>query len=177
MNRRIAHRTRPGFTLREVSLAMAIGSSVMMAAVGTLHHAFDWASTARARRADDQTFFRLTRWLRRDVHRATDVSLQRQAENGRATLAVETLAGTSIRYDLDGQAVTRLQPNREGEPGREVFRFKQPRQISLSRTAADEQIQLSVKAAPPAGVVEAPLWRQLRVTPGLRLRHQRGEIQ
>ncbi|QDV47000.1 hypothetical protein Enr13x_69090 [Stieleria neptunia] len=165
---------RRGFTLRELTVAIAIGSSVMMVAVGLVHHAFDWSTLARHRRLDDQTFFHLSRQLRDDLHLANQADLDSGDTSGQSLrLAVN---GNEVIYTITGVTVTRTERGEDAVVRNEVYRFKRPRTLKLTRLEADNQLQLDVKSITPFAESEVPLWRSLRMSIGLRLRHQNGDI-
>lgn len=166
---------RSGFTLRELSIAMAIGSAVMGVAVGLVHHAFDWSTTARNRRMDDQAFFNLSRQLRSDVHVAREAEFAPNPTSG-DTLELMLADGNSIVYTVAENAVTRVETRDDTTLHRESYRFKHPRSVSLNRSESDNQVQLNVKSVTPFAQSEVPLWRSLRISVGLRLRHQNGDI-
>ncbi|MCS7468852.1 prepilin-type N-terminal cleavage/methylation domain-containing protein [Stieleria sp. ICT_E10.1] len=165
---------RRGFTLRELSIAIAIGSSVMMVAVGLVHHAFDWSTLARHRRSDDQTFFQLSRQLRDDLHVAHQADLDSGDTSGQSLRL--SVNGNDLVYTLTDMTVTRTERHGDAVVRNEVYRFKRPRTLVLTRLEADNQIQLNVKTITPFAESETPLWRSLRISIGLRLRHQNGDI-
>ncbi|QDV88098.1 PulJ/GspJ family protein [Planctomycetes bacterium TBK1r] len=165
---------RRGFTLRELSIAIAIGSSVMMVAVGLVHQAFDWSTLARHRRLDDQTFFQLSRQLRNDLHIANQAELDSGDTAGQSLrLSVNE---NEVVYTLTDVTVTRTERSGDDVVRNEVYRFKRPRTLVLTRSETDNQIQLDVKTITPFAESETPLWRSLRMSIGLRLRHQNGDI-
>jgi len=59
---------RRGFTLTELLVVMAAGSSVMLTGVAMLHQSLRLTSATRQRAAEHQTLFRLADQFRRDVH-------------------------------------------------------------------------------------------------------------
>ena len=118
---------RRGFTLRELSVAMTLGSTVMVIAASMLTSAFDWASTAKARRQDDQTYFRLQGDLRSDIHLATD------AATAESSLQLSHVNDTTIVYQIADRSISR-QESRGGEViRREQYRWKADRAPSFPR--------------------------------------------
>jgi prepilin-type N-terminal cleavage/methylation domain-containing protein len=167
---------RPGFTLRELTIALAVGGTVMMTAAGLLHHAFDWAKIARHRRADDQTFFHLSRQLRSDIHTASGASFGDETEASDSLLKLTVEDEHVVIYRIRDGLVTR-QENRDGERLRhESYRWKHPRTLSFGRSESDDQIKLEIKSLTPFSESDVPLWRSFRASLGLRLRHQNGDI-
>ena len=152
---------------------MAIGSTVMMTAVSLWHEAFDWSTAARKRRIDDQTFFRLSSDLRRDLHLASDASLG--SDVGDNVLDCE-LVSKSIRYQFEDQSVTRTELVDDAIVAREVYRWQNPKRTSSLQWTEQGQLQYGLRAVTPHAPDQVPLWRRIRISPGLRLGHQRGEI-
>ncbi|WP_182869000.1 pilus assembly FimT family protein [Rhodopirellula sp. JC639] len=173
---RHGRQTRRGFTLRELSIAIALGGTVMTVAISLVHHAFDWSSVARHRRMDDQTFFHLSRQLRSDLHVAREADLQTSDTSGQ-TLQLSIVGGNDVVYAIADQSVTRTETKQDAVVRNESYRFKRPRTVSLKRSESENEIQLDVKSATPFDASEVPLWRSLRTSIGLRLRHQNGDIE
>lgn len=165
---------RRGFTLRELMLAITIGGAVMTTAVGLVHHAFDWSTMARHRRMDDQCFFSLSRQLRDDLHLTDKADLVSSDTSGQ-TLKL-TIDGGDVVYRVSDSTVTRTQTRDDVVVRNELYRFKRPRIVTLVQSESDQQIRLDVKSVTPSADADVPLWRSLRVTVGLRLRHQNGDI-
>ena len=164
---------RSGYTLREVTVAMAIGSTVMMTAVSLLHEAFDWSTAARKRRMDDQTFYRLSSDLRGDLHSASEASLGSGADDKALDC---DLVSKSVRYQFDDQSVTRTEIAGGAIVAREVYRWQNPKRTSSLQWTEQGQLQFGLRAVTPHAPEQVPLWRRIRISPGLRLKHQRGEI-
>lgn len=171
--------SRSGFTLRELTIAMAVGSTVMMAAVGIVHSAFDWSQTARHRRHDDQVFFNLARTLRHDITMAT------QSTVADDRLELQTDQGLKIVYQINDRSIDRTATVAESSDkkpviGRERYRWKRARWVNFNAIDGDEageQIRMDIKTVTPFGPNDTPLWRSTRASMGLRLRHQTGDIQ
>ncbi|QEG02488.1 hypothetical protein Mal15_66090 [Stieleria maiorica] len=168
-------RSRHGFTLRELSIAIALGGAVMTVAISLVHHAFDWSTLARHRRMDDQTFFHLSRQLRSDLHVTRQADLQTSDTSGQ-TLRLSVVGDSDVVYTIAGQTVTRSETHQDAAIRNETYRFKRPRTLSLKRLESDNAIRLDVKSITPFDASEVPLWRSLRTSIGLRLRHQNGDI-
>lgn len=168
---------RSGFTLRELTIALAIGGTVMMTAVSMLHQAFDWSTIARHRRMDDQTFFSLSRQLRTDVHVAREATVGNQSETTGNSLKLTTDVGNVVVYTIGEGFITRRETHDDEDIRHERYRWKRPRTVSLDRSESDDQIQLNIKSVTPFAGSEVPLWRSFRVSIGLRLRHQDGDIE
>ncbi|MCO8124228.1 hypothetical protein NHH03_20970 [Stieleria sp. TO1_6] len=163
---------RPGFTLRELTIAMAAGSTIMMTTVGMVHHAFDWSTTARHRRMDDQTFFNLSRQLRGDIHLAD------QAVCDSDSLELTTADEHLVVYQINGQSISRVETAADDTPvRRENYHWKLPRQLTLQHVESQQQIKLDAKSITPFAESEVPIWRSMKVSIGLRLRHQTGDIE
>ncbi|MCA9139630.1 MAG: prepilin-type N-terminal cleavage/methylation domain-containing protein [Planctomycetales bacterium] len=176
----VARSNRRGFTLRELTIAIAIGGSVMGVAVGLVHHAFDWSKTARHRRMDDQTFFNLSRQLRSDVHLARTATItSRETSNEAIDHALDLVIGNGndVVYTVAENSVIRIETRNDVPIRRESYQFKHPRSISLDQAESANQIQLNIKSVTPFQESEVPLWRSLRISIGLRLRHQNGDIE
>jgi prepilin-type N-terminal cleavage/methylation domain-containing protein len=175
---------RRGFTLRELTVAIAIGSTVMMTAVGLLNHSFRWSTLAQHRRTDDQTFFLLSRQLRADLHMARQAAvsnaLQSDSENTAETtgglLTLTTDAGNVVTYTINERSVTRVETRQDQTVGQDRYRWKRQRTLRFDRLETEDQIQLNAKSVTPHAESEVPLWRSLRISVGLRLRHQSGDI-
>ena len=183
---------RSGFTLRELSIAIAVGSTVMMTAVGMLNHSFRWSTLAQHRRTDDQTFFNLSRQLRADLHIAREAAVRNPVRNAVKTeveselknaaeptgglLTLTTDSGNVVTYTINERSVTRLETRQDETVGQDNYRWKRPRTLRFDRLETDDQIQLNAKSVTPHAESEVPLWRSLRVSVGLRLRHQQGDI-
>ncbi|WP_161604401.1 prepilin-type N-terminal cleavage/methylation domain-containing protein [Roseiconus nitratireducens] len=163
-------RRRRGFTLRELSVAMTVGSAVMMVAVGSLHRAFDWASIARDRRHDDQTVFRLTQQFREDVHRASDAELTDQ------TLKLTLPSDTSVVYEAGPEGLVREQTRQDQRVRQEAYRWKQTRRVTLRKLENENQLEMSIHSVLSLKDQPAPLWRFVRASIGLRQQHERGDI-
>ncbi len=67
---------RRGFTLTELLVVMAAGSSVMLTGVAMLHQSLRLTSATRQRAAEHQTLFRLADQFRRDVHFAEELVVE-----------------------------------------------------------------------------------------------------
>lgn len=165
----MSKRKPSGFTLREVMLAMVLGSTVFITATGLVQHAFDWSATARDRRQDDQTFFRLREDLTADLHLATDVQV------GEDHLKI-TVNGSEVIYQIESRSIKRSETDRDGAIKREAYRWKINRQAAIRELASDGQIELDLSTVTP-DVERTPTWRVARVSVGLRLRHERGDIE
>ena len=174
-NERRQKSSRRGFTLRELTLAVAIGSIVMMTAVGLVHHSFDWSTLARHRRMDDQSFFRLSTDLRGDLHLAKTAMLEQRESDG-DTLQLDLAGGHAVTYQIDDQLITRTESLGEDTIRRESYRFKQAKTFLFRLLESDNQIGLDVKNVTPFAESEVPQWRSFRASIGLRLRYQNGEI-
>lgn len=157
-------------------VAMTVGGTVMMTAISMVHHSFDWSNIARHRRMDDQTFFNLSRQLRSDIHLSSDASVSIKDDSTGNALNLTTDTGDSVTYTIEGQTVTRLETHEQATVRRERYRWKRPRRLTFTRVDADNQIQLDAKSITPFPESEVPLWRSIRVSIGLRLRHQNGDI-
>ena len=179
---------RCGFTLRELSIAIAIGSTVMMTAIGLLSHSFRWSTLAQHRRTDDQTIFNLSRQLRHDLHVAREAVVSAAAagaeendsitagETAGSVLTLTTDEGNVVTYTIHEQFVTRLATHQDKTVGRDRYRWKRPRTLRFDQFDSDDQIRLNAKSVTPHSESEVPLWRSLRISVGLRLRHQLGDI-
>lgn len=161
---------RPGYTLRELTLAMTLGSTVFFAATGMLTHAFQWSDIGRARRQDDQTFFRLHRDLAYDVHGASKVT----SEQDRLTVAMTD--GVEIVYQIEADWIKRSERQAGEVTHRESYRWKRPYSVSLRRLESGDQIELEISKVLP-GSESTPIWRVVRASVGLRLKHESGEIE
>jgi type II secretory pathway component PulJ len=175
MNRKYApprqHRGRSGFTLRELSIAMTIGTTVLGSSIGMLHHAFDWTRIAQHRRQDDQTYFAFARQLRTDLHAARDVSVSEDA------LEVTLAAENDVRYRIADNTIERVETRGDDQSRSETYRWKRPRAFRFQSIDGDGQIECVGKSITPHPQDQVPVWRQLRVTVGLRNRYQQGDVQ
>lgn len=173
-------RQRGGFTLRELMIAITVGSTVMMTAVGLIHHAFDWSTQAKHRRQDDQTFFNLSRQLRQDLHQAGDARVH-QPNSTEASLELSIVDHDTntyaVTYTIDDQQINRIETRDDNTVRREDYRFKHRREITFTKLDSDNQVQLNIKAISPFASTEAPVWRTMRASIGLRVRHQNGDIE
>jgi len=170
-----------GFTLRELSIAMAIGSVVMMTAVNLIHDVFDWTTLARHRRMDDQTFFRFSSDFRKDVHLADRIRANGEepsAGDDSTPAGVTIVLGdeTVVDYSMVENAVVREESDEGTVVRRERYRFKIPREVSIHPLDDDKQWQLDIRTVLAANRA-APPWRLIRVSAGLRLRHERAEVE
>ena len=181
----IGHGTRRGFTLRELSIAMSVGSIVMMTAVGILHHAFDWSTTAMKRREDDQTCFRFAQQLRADLTDAIDATIpdagdsdgqeDEQSPSGK-TLQIQKQGNVVVSYQVNDQNVTRVASRDQQTLSQERYRWRIARTL-VFKTVPSNQIGVDIKTDSIHSESEIPLWRRLRITIGLRLQHVRGELE
>ena len=172
---RVARCKRRGFTLRELSIAMSVGSIVMMTAVGMLHHAFDWSTTAMKRRQDDQTCFRLAQQLRTDLVDAEAATVSDKDDQGGQTLQIQMHDSVVVSYRISDQNVTRVSSRNQQTLSQERFRWRIDRSVVFTSGSGD-QIGVEIRTnsfEPPS---EIPLWRRMRVTIGLRRKHIRGEL-
>lgn len=168
---------RPGFTLRELSISMALGSVVMMTAVGMVHKSFDWSRTVAYRRSDDQTFFRLSRQLRDDIVVAGEVRLSGpDSENGEQLTLVRP-DNTAVVYSIVDQSITRTESVDDDTTRHESFRWKHPRKMTLTHRGTDNRVRLEIRSDLPQIQEQIPLWRVVGATAGLRLRYQAGDIE
>ena len=163
-------RKTSGFTLREVMLAMVLGSTVFICATGLVQHAFNWSATGRDRRQDDQTFFRLREDLTADLHLATEVQV------GEDHLKLAVSNGSEVIYQIESRVIRRSETGREGEVKREAYRWKIQRQAVIRELETNGQIELGLSTATP-GVEQTRTWRTTRASVGLRLKHERGDIE
>lgn len=169
---KLSRSRRSGFTLRELTMAMAFGSMVMMSAVGLVHQAFDWSTAARHYRYDDQTFFRLSRQLRQDAVSAT----ASVADDGTA-VTFQHAGDVSVEYLIDGDAVHRRESRSDRVLRREAYTFQIDRRMTFHSIDADKQLRFDVKTVTPYPDDQTPLWRSVRLVPGLRLQHELGEVE
>jgi prepilin-type N-terminal cleavage/methylation domain-containing protein len=65
---------RGGFTLTELLVVMAAGSTLAMVAIGMVHRSFHFSSSSRKEAAQLQTFSRLAQQFRADARMATSAS-------------------------------------------------------------------------------------------------------
>ena len=65
---------RGGFTLTELLVVMAAGSTLAMVAIGMVHRSFHFSSSSRKEAAQSQTFGRLALQFRADARMATSAS-------------------------------------------------------------------------------------------------------
>lgn len=65
---------RAGFTLTELLVVMAAGSTLAMVAIGMVHRSFHFSSASRREATQSQTFGRLAQQFRADARMATSAS-------------------------------------------------------------------------------------------------------
>jgi len=163
-------RRRGGFTLRELSIAMSVGSVVLMTATGILHRAFDWAQVSRHRRHDDQTYFRLRQQFCQDVRGAESV------DGDESSLAIVLAGGGTAKYQIRSGGVTR-EESRESPPvRRESYRWRIEREMQFELDDSAGEVRLRGKTVTPHPTSATPLWHLTRASIGLRQKYQRGEV-
>ncbi|MEL6110130.1 MAG: hypothetical protein AAFU85_29300 [Planctomycetota bacterium] len=161
---------RSGYTLRELTLAMTLGSTVFFAATGLVTQAFQWSDIGRARRQDDQSFFRLQKDLAFDIHGASDVNIA----DDRLTLS--TKDGAEITYQIQPRTIKRSELRAGEVTHREAYRWKRAYKVELRRLSPGDQVELAVSKVLPDSE-STPIWRVVRASVGLRLKHESGEIE
>lgn len=168
MNSHRSH-SRDGYSLIELSAAMAAGSALMILAVGMLHQAFLWSSIAKQRCDDDRSFDRLQRQFRLDVHAAKQATLQQQV------LSLTTAEDRTITYTVtESGDVERREPSDSGQL-RELFLLTDSLNVVLSLR---DQPNRSVLTARRELVTteQPPVWRVTEAVVGLSIRHKLVEV-
>lgn len=107
---------RRGFTLTELLVVMAAGSSAMLTGVAMLHQSLRLASATRQRAAEHQTLFRLADQFRRDVHFAAELVVESPE-----SVRISMHGGDVVRYRAEPGGCERVvlaspQQNAAGEP-------------------------------------------------------------
>lgn len=102
---------RRGFTLTELLVVMAAGSSVLLTGVAMLHQSLWLASATRQRAAEHQTLFRLADQFRRDVHFAEELVVESPE-----SVRISSHGGDIVRYSVGPEGCERivLAPPRQG---------------------------------------------------------------
>lgn len=180
-----SQRTRQGFTLYELLVAMTIGSVILMSSTMLIGHAFRWTTQSSHRQQDDQTMFRLSKQFRNDVRESTDAVVSKGDASGHA-LQLSFENDSAVNYTITESGVQRVlnQPDNNSLTPRESYLWKRPRETSFKINSNTGQVVLTVNT--PSKFVNstntrnqettAP-WRLIHATTSLRLKHKRGEIQ
>lgn len=102
---------RRGFTLTELLVVMAAGSSVMLTGVAMLHQSLRLTSATRQRAAEHQTLFRLADQFRRDVHFAEELVVESPE-----SVRIAIHGGDIVRYRAEPAGCERvvLAPSSQG---------------------------------------------------------------
>lgn len=166
------HRPPAGFTLKELTVAMSLGSILMATAVGLLSQSMRIVNDMRHRADDDRTFFRLSQQWRNDAHIASDA-----VQDGNK-IVFELDQDSSIEYVFDTTSIVRVKRKTDEVIHREPFRWQLPKSASLSLNPSSGNVVLEVsRRFPEVPDLKAPLWRRARAVVGLRLRHETGDVQ
>lgn len=176
---------RSAFTLRETMLAIAMGSTIMFAAMSTVHHAMNWASVSQQRRHENLAYVRLSDQLRQDIHQSDTASV---SDDG-SVLNLESNA--SIRYEITGSIIKRIETNTspngssetESNTRRDSFAFRQTCQPLFRKLAKTNQIGLDVHLMfDNEDTIEQldrdpPLVYSMRASLGLRKRYEEADLE
>lgn len=174
---------RAAFTLRELMFALTVGSSVMMTSMAMIHRSMNEASAARRQRNDDRQFFAFSRQIRDDIHLASKATLvQENADNYQLTLQFQD--ETTAVYHCTNDLILRDSLQGQRQISQQQFRWQQPKQLTVELSDEPQMVTLTLFRVPTTIQGQAiphsealPIWRQLQLTSGLRLKHVAGEIQ
>ena len=153
---------RSGFTLTELSAAMIAGSTLMALAISMVHHSFNWSTLSKQRVVNDQSFDRLQRQFRDDVHQANEVSLSGD------TVAIKLPGDRSVQYSYDESTIHRVVQvsDDQKEKGREQYRFGEDLTFAFVTKQNPERIVLSGTRIVPLTHVDPPIWRHVEAVVG-----------
>jgi hypothetical protein len=141
---------RSAFTLIELSVTMATGSTLMMLAIGLVHQSMTLSSIGRERCDHQRTINRLASQFRRDVHRALQCTVQ---SPGSIQLILPD--GDRISYEARANRLTRLQPLGVAGTRREVFEFHQRSSVTFESIDQPTRAVVTIVYR-PQGTIEQP---------------------
>lgn len=174
---------RTAFTLREVMFALSIGSSVMMTSMAMIHRSMNEASSARRQQNDDRQFFAFSRQIRDDIHLASKASLERNSGD-QYQLTLQFQDATEAVYHCSDDLILRNSMQGEQRISQQQYRWQQPKQVTVELSTDPQMVSLTLFRVPTTIHGQAtptsktpPVWRQLQITAGLRLKHVAGDIQ
>lgn len=125
---------RTGFSLIEMTVAITMGSTLMLLGVGLIHKTMEARRAAVEMIERENTLSRMAAWFRRDVRTAAELQMR---ENG---LQIATDRGEVVRYEVREGSLSRIN-KQDGDEWREAVdlaglqcefeAIDNPRRISL----------------------------------------------
>lgn len=156
---------RTGFTLSELMVSMVIGSSLMVLAIGVLQKSFRWSTDSRHRAADEQSFDRLQRQFRSDVHLATEADVTDTA----VTLQIDE---STVTYKFTGDTFTRIQQSMENATQQDQFRLRGINRAKFGQLTKPDRVTLTTyKQTPIKDPTGVPIWRNIEAVIDFSQRH------
>ena len=169
-NRKTRKPERFGFTLSELFVSMVIGSALMVLTIGVLQKSFRWSTASRHRVAVEQSFDRLQRQFRSDVHFASEANF---SEN---TLQLK-VGDQSVTYQIEGDSLTRVQQSAENVTHNDRYEFHGMNRAEFSQLEhPDRAVLRTYKQTQIKDPSRVPVWRDIQAVRGFSLRH-REQIQ
>ena len=150
---------RPGYTLAELVATMSVGTVLLGLATGAIHRTMRLESQSHERADVHRVSLRLSASFRRDVHRANDLRLDTEADQGVA-LHLSIPEAAEIVYRINGARVLRRQ-QLDKQPATEVFDFPDSYAIKITQPKAQ---QLALHVETDSESLTNPAQTVLRVT-------------
>ncbi|MFO1065227.1 MAG: hypothetical protein U0892_15285 [Pirellulales bacterium] len=142
-----------GTTLTEVTMALAAGSTVCLAAIGFVHQVFRIEATTRLRSANEHAAARLSQQWRADARIA-----ERVESLSDGPLSIVTSDGSNIQYRIDNRHVIRTVTGAAlPKAHHEAYAVAEESEVEFQRKSDPERIVLLMhkrvaESAQPAGV-------------------------
>lgn len=153
MNRR----PKQGYTLVELSVAMSVGSTLLILSISLIHQVMRYQSVTRNREVEHRLFDRLAGEFRRDVHRAKSANLISPNE-------IIFIYGdkTRTRFQTEEKRILKTRLNDGKIVQTESFEFARLITGEIRMTGDPAQISLSIHS--PGSVIGTDLVPHRRFT-------------
>jgi len=169
MNQRSNNRS--AFTLIELTITMAAGSTLMMLTIGLVHKTMTLSSMGRQQCDHQRSMNRLASQFRRDVHRAIECT----AETPQRMQLV--LPGDKrISYEAHANQLTRLRPLNDGATHRELFELHEHAMVTFELLERPQRAAVTIEYHVPDNIAVTRVDRRIVAVVGRLNAHQSGEV-
>lgn len=156
-----------GFSLVEMSAAIAVGSVLLVLATGVVHRAMKLDSTWREHADVTRALTRLSHDLRRDAHEAQSLTVTPEPSEIQFALP----DGKTVRYTVAATEIVRESQTAGQQAQREYYKKSADHRVVVTTLSAPERIDVQITrnvklvGEPPRLVlhVEAQVGRLLRI--------------
>ncbi len=135
---------RRGTSLAELLVVMTLSMALIGLSAKLLHRVMQAHSKSVAFQRGEQSAWRLSSQLRRDIHAANAVDVGPQADQAIVTSASER----RVEYRLAGKSVVRIVTQGDKTESRESFDFPSDLVLHFEKLAEPERVVLVVESTP-----------------------------